>query len=50
MVFVNEPELFPDNWRSYLRHRLHETTVFKDIPVKLKFKARERVDLSAREG
>jgi GTP-binding protein len=50
VVFVNEPELFPDNWRSYLRHRLHETTVFKDIPVKLKFKARERVDLSARDG
>lgn len=48
VVFVNDPELFPDNWRTYLRHRLHQTTVFKDIPVKLKFKARERVDLSER--
>lgn len=45
VVFVNDPELFPDNWRTYLRHRLHETTVFQDVPVKLKFKARERVEL-----
>lgn len=45
VVFVNEPELFPENWRTYLRHRLHDTTVFSDVPIKLKFKARERVDL-----
>jgi GTP-binding protein len=46
VVFVNEPELFPENWRKYLRHRLAETTVFRDIPIRLKFKARERVELS----
>jgi len=48
VVFVNEPELFPENWRSYLRRRLRESTVFKDIPVKLKFKARERVEIGGR--
>jgi len=48
VVFVNDPELFPENWRTYLRHRLHETTVFSDIPIKLKFKPRERVELNSR--
>lgn len=47
VVFVNDPELFPENWRTYLRHRLHETTVFRDIPIRLKFKARERLELDA---
>lgn len=43
VVFVNDPELFPRNWRTYLQHQLHERSPFTDVPVRLKFKARTKV-------
>jgi GTPase len=45
VVFVNDPELFPENWRTYLVNQLHRTSAFQEVPIKLKFKARERVEL-----
>ncbi len=45
VVFVNDPELFPENWRNYLLHQLQKTSPFTEIPIRLKFKAREKVEL-----
>ncbi|MCF6227508.1 MAG: ribosome biogenesis GTPase Der [Planctomycetes bacterium] len=43
VVFVNDPTLFPDNWRKYLLHQLQEYSMFNEVPIRLKFKAREKV-------
>lgn len=43
VVFVNDPELFPRNWRTYLQHQLHEESPFGEVPIRLKFKARTKV-------
>ncbi|MCA8936901.1 MAG: ribosome biogenesis GTPase Der [Planctomycetes bacterium] len=45
VVFVNDPDLFPENWRKYLRHQLQEHSDFNEIPIRLKFKARTKVEL-----
>jgi GTPase len=45
VVFVNEPELFPDNWRKYLLHQLQENADFGEVPIRLKFRARTKVEL-----
>ena len=45
VVFVNDPELFPENWRTYLRHQLQRDSAFCEVPIRLKFKARSKVDL-----
>lgn len=46
VLFVNDPDLFPENWRTYLRNRLQETSPFREIPIRLKFRARDKVVLS----
>lgn len=43
VVFVNDPTLFPDNWRKYLMHQLQEYSIFNEVPIRLKFKAREKI-------
>ncbi|MBX3460789.1 MAG: ribosome biogenesis GTPase Der [Planctomycetes bacterium] len=45
VLFVNEPDLFPENWRTYLRNRLQQTSPFAEIPIRLKFRARDKVVL-----
>ncbi|MDC1142395.1 ribosome biogenesis GTPase Der [Planctomycetota bacterium] len=45
VVFVNDPTLFPDNWRKYLQHQLQEHSIFNEVPIRLKFKAREKVQI-----
>jgi GTPase len=45
VVFVNDPELFPENWRMYLMRQLQERSEFGEVPLRLKFKAREKVML-----
>jgi predicted GTPase len=40
---VNDPDLFPENWRRYLMRQLQEKTPYCEVPIRLKFKARERV-------
>jgi GTP-binding protein len=45
VVFVNDPELFPENWRTYLRHQLQQYSDFSEVPIRLKFKARSKVEL-----
>lgn len=46
VVFVNDPDLFPENWRKYLLHQLQEDTDFGEVPIKLKFRARAKVELT----
>lgn len=45
VVFVNEPDLFPENWRKYLLHQLQENADFGEVPIRLKFRARAKVEL-----
>lgn len=45
VVFVNETDLFPENWRRYLMRQLQKDTPYAEVPVRLRFKARERVVL-----
>lgn len=45
VVFVNDPELFPENWRRYLMRELQAHTPYGEVPLRIKFKARERVVL-----
>ncbi|MCA8916769.1 MAG: ribosome biogenesis GTPase Der [Planctomycetes bacterium] len=45
VVFVNDPDLFPENWRKYLLHQLQEHSDFPEVPIRLKFKARTKIEL-----
>ena len=45
VVFVNDPDLFPENWRKYLLHQLQDRADFGEVPIRLKFRAREKVEL-----
>ncbi len=45
VVFVNDPQLFPVNWRTYLMRQLHEHSDFPEVPIRLKFKSRPKVVL-----
>lgn len=42
VCFVNDPELFPDEYRRYLDHRLRRVFDFEGTPIRLQFKARRR--------
>lgn len=46
VLFVNDPDLFPENWRRYLVRQLQEKTPYGEVPIRLKLKARERVELA----
>lgn len=45
VVFVNDPDLFPENWRKYLLHQLQDHADFGEVPIRLKFRARAKVEL-----
>ncbi|MCK6439526.1 MAG: ribosome biogenesis GTPase Der [Planctomycetes bacterium] len=45
LVYVNDAQNFPSSWREYLKHRLREKLPFGEIPLKVIFKNRERVEL-----
>ena len=45
VVFVNEPQLFPEAWRRYLLRELQAHTPFGEVPIRIKLRARERVIL-----
>jgi len=42
VCFVNDPELFPDEYRRYLENRLREAFDFAGTPIRLQFRRRER--------
>lgn len=42
VCFVNDPALFPDEYRRYLDHRLREAFEFEGTPLRVQFRPRER--------
>jgi len=42
VCFVNDPSLFPDEYRRYLEHRLRGGFDFAGTPIRLQFRRRER--------
>lgn len=48
LVFVNDTRLFRQDWRDYLKGQLRARFTFGEIPLKIIFKNRERVDLKAK--
>lgn len=40
VLFVNDPDLFEDNWRRFLLHELQATLPYSQIPVKIGFQTR----------
>lgn len=42
ICFVNDPELFPDEYQRYLEHRLREAFDFRGTPIRLEFRSRPR--------
>ena len=47
---VNKPELFEGGYERYLQNRLHEELPFSEVPIKLLFSERRRMDLGALKG
>lgn len=45
LVYVNEARIFGRDWREYLKNRLREVLPFREIPLKIIFKNRDRIDL-----
>ena len=45
LVFVNEPELFTGQYDRYLQNRLREAFDWKEIPIRIVYKKREKVEL-----
>jgi GTP-binding protein len=45
VCFVNDREIFRDDWREFLKNRLRETLPFKEVPIKVVFRNREKIEL-----
>ncbi|HKE02017.1 MAG TPA: ribosome biogenesis GTPase Der [Planctomycetota bacterium] len=49
VLFVNEPKAFPPAYERYLHNRFREAFEFREIPIKIRLRKRERVELPPRE-
>jgi GTP-binding protein len=49
VCFVNDRELFRDEWREYLKNRLRQTLPIKEVPIKIIFRNRQKVVLEHQE-
>ena len=45
LVFVNEPKLFTGQYERYLKNRLREAFECEEVPLRLVFRRREKVEL-----
>jgi GTP-binding protein len=45
-LFVNDPDLFDNEFRRYLENRFRDTFPFPEVPVQLHFRARDRKPLN----
>ncbi len=43
VLFVNDPTLFPDDFRRFLENRLRQALPFKEIPIRISFRARRSI-------
>jgi GTP-binding protein len=46
VLFVNEPQLFKDEFKRFLENRFREALPFREIPIRISFRARQREDWS----
>jgi GTPase len=44
-LVVNKPEMFEGQYERYLLNRLREVLPYSEVPIKLEFKGRKRVDI-----
>jgi len=49
IVFVNNPKLFPDQYRRFLEQRLRDRFDCQEVPIRIIFKRREKVILGDRD-
>jgi GTP-binding protein len=49
-LVVNKPQLFKGSYERYLRNRLHEELPFSEVPIRLIFSERRRMELQALRG
>ena len=49
-LVVNKPQLFKGSYERYIRNRLHEELPYSEIPIRLIFSERRRMDLNALKG
>jgi GTPase len=43
VIFVNNPELFPENYRRYFENYLRENFEFSEVPVQVRFRRRTSI-------
>jgi GTP-binding protein len=44
VLFVNDPQLFKDEFKRFLENRFREALPFREIPIRISFRARQRED------
>ena len=49
-LVVNKPDLFKGSYERYIRNRLHEELPYSEVPIRLIFSERRRMDLNALKG
>jgi len=49
-LVVNKPELFEGGYERYLQNRLHEELPYSEVPIRLLFSRRRRMDLADLKG
>ena len=49
-LVVNKPELFEGGYERYLQNRLHEELPYSEVPIRLLFSRRRRLELSELKG
>jgi len=45
LVFVNDPRYFTGQYDRYLQNQLRQNFPWKEVPIRLVYKRREKVDL-----
>jgi GTP-binding protein len=45
VIFVNDPGLFAPDYRRYVENAFREALGFEGIPLRIHYRARERVEL-----
>ena len=49
-LVVNKPELFEGGYERYIQNRLHEELPYSEVPIRLLFSQRRRMDLADLKG
>lgn len=49
VIFANDPKAFDMEYRRYLKNHLRKVFPFNEIPIRLRFRKRERIDMGFEE-